>query len=62
MCRAPDGEKIPCHRVLYRDGSLCKGEAFGAPAIQRDMLEQEGVSFREDGRVDLGQCLWDGQL
>ena len=51
-------EGLPCHRVLYGDGSLCRGEIFGGEGCQRQLLEQEGVCFCPDGRVDLKQCLW----
>ena len=30
---------IPCHRVVFKDGSLCKGFVFGGPDEQRAMLE-----------------------
>lgn len=49
---------IPCHRVIFKDGSLCKSFAFGGPEEQREMLEQEGVSFLDDGRVNLDAHLW----
>lgn len=58
MARAPDG--IPCHRVVYRDGTLSPPDVFGAPGIQRMLLEGEGVTFLPDGRVDLSRCQWDG--
>lgn len=58
MFRAPAG--LPCHRVLYRDGTLCCDEAFGGKEIQRQLLEAEGVPFLPDGRVDLRRCLWPG--
>lgn len=57
MAKAPAG--LPCHRVLYRDGSLCCDEAFGGKEIQRQMLQKEGVPFLPDGRVDLRRCLWE---
>ena len=50
---------IPCHRVVFRDGSLCEGFAFGGPDVQRGLLEDEGVAFTPDGRVDLAACAWD---
>ena len=59
MFRAPAG--LPCHRVLYRDGTLCCDEAFGGKEIQRQLLEAEGVPFLPDGRVDLKRCLWSGR-
>ena len=43
MHHAPKG--IPCHRVVFQDGSLCKDDIFGGRAIQRGILEQEGVCF-----------------
>jgi methylated-DNA-protein-cysteine methyltransferase-like protein len=54
---APPG--LPCHRVLYRDGSLCCDQAFGGKEVQRGLLEKEGIPFLPDGRVDLKCCLWD---
>lgn len=56
MLRAPAG--LPCHRVIYRDGSLCCDQAFGGKEIQRQMLEKEGITFLPDGRVDLKRHLW----
>ena len=56
-----DGGDIPCHRVLFKDGSLCKGFAFGGPDVQREMLEAEGVTFLDDTHVDLEEHLWDGR-
>ena len=56
MARAPEG--LPCHRVVYRDGRLSPPDIFGGPGIQRCLLEQEGVPFLADGRVDLSRCLW----
>ena len=58
MFRAPAG--LPCHRVLYRDGTLCCDQAFGGKETQRQLLEAEGVPFLPDGRVDLKRCLWPG--
>lgn len=57
-----DTNNIPCHRVVFKDGSLCDGFAFGGPDVQRSMLEAEGVTFSDDMHVDLDACLWDGRL
>ncbi len=59
LYRAPPG--LPCHRVLYKDGSLCCEGAFGGKEVQRQMLEAEGVAFLPDGRADLEGRLWTGE-
>lgn len=44
----------PCHRVVNHAGRL-------APHFQeqRERLFEEGVGFREDGRVDMKKYQWD---
>lgn len=58
-CTAQAG--IPCHRVVFKDGSLAPGFAFGGPDEQRARLAAEGVTFLDDGRVDMRACQWDGR-
>ena len=48
----PDPKNIPCHRVVFADGSLAKNYAFGGEAAQRKKLKNEGVKFIKD-RVDI---------
>lgn len=55
---ATDGGSIPCHRIVFKDGSLCDGFAFGGPTVQRELLQAEGVVFVDDAHVDMGACLW----
>ncbi len=50
---------VPCHRVVFADGRLAPGFAFGGPGEQRRMLEAEGVGFLPDGRVDLKGYGWE---
>lgn len=57
-----NGGELPCHRVLFKDGSLCKGFAFGGPEVQRELLEAEGVTFIDDMHADLEAHLWDGRV
>ena len=54
----PEPGVVPCHRVVFADGSLCKGFAFGGPEVQRGLLEDEGVAFKDARRVDLAACRW----
>ena len=48
----PEPGVIPCHRVVFKDGSMAPGFAFGGPEIQMQLLEKEGVEF-VDGKVDM---------
>lgn len=50
--------EIPCHRVLFRDGSLTDGFAFGGRDIQRQLLENDGVAVSDDFKVDLKTYGW----
>ena len=48
---------VPCHRVVFADGSLSPAFAFGGNNVQREWLEREGVPF--DGeRVDIAACFF----
>ena len=55
----PQPKIIPCHRVVFKDGSLASGFAFGGPDAQRNLLEAEGIQFLDDGRVDMEHCSWE---
>ena len=54
----PEPGKIPCHRVVNRDGKTTPAFAFGGEDIQRKLLEDEGITFEADGTVDLDKYLW----
>lgn len=54
----PEPGKIPCHRVVNREGKTTPAFAFGGEDIQRQLLENEGIVFSPDGTVDLGEYLW----
>ena len=51
--------KIPCHRVVMKDGSLTHSFAFGGAEIQRQLLLAEGVEVDDDFRVDMTKYKWD---
>lgn len=52
-------EGVPCHRVVFADGRLASGFAFGGPEVQRQLLEAEGIGFLADGRADLARFQWE---
>jgi methylated-DNA-protein-cysteine methyltransferase related protein len=58
MRRTPEYLDIPCHRVVNRSGDMSPAYAFGGPGKQRALLENEGVLFKENGRIDMKKSLW----
>lgn len=48
---------LPWQRVVMADGSVAGG-VFSE--IRRAILEEEGVPFLTDGRVDISICRWEG--
>lgn len=49
---------MPCHRVVFQDGRICEGYAFGGPEVQRKLLEDEGIVFLDDIHIDMDKHLW----
>jgi methylated-DNA-protein-cysteine methyltransferase-like protein len=57
MNASPEG--VPAQRVINSKGELSGNWAFNTPGGMRKLLEDEGVIFSEDGRVDLKRYGWD---
>lgn len=57
----PDQSKIPCHRVVNRDGKVAKAFVFGGENEQIRLLQNEGVEVVE-GKVDLEKYRWELDL
>ncbi len=52
-------QDVPWQRVVGAGGTLPIGKRGpGMQRRQRHLLEQEGVVFRPDGRVDMARCQW----
>ena len=49
---------LPCHRVVNRFGALTGRRHFEGPHVMEERLRSEGVTFTEDGHVDLEKHLW----
>ena len=59
--RNPYYGSVPCHRVVFQNGSLTDGFAFGGKDVQKQLLEGERVPFTKDGCVNIKECRWDGK-
>lgn len=58
MRSAPRDLKLPCHRVVNKLGELAPDYAFGSKDMQRELLTSEGISFLENGRIDMKKHFW----
>lgn len=50
--------KIPCHRVLNKEGRVALNYAFDGWKEQKRRLIEEGVRFKDEMHVDLEKYLW----
>ncbi len=57
MNETPEG--VPAQRVINSKGELSGSWAFGQQGKMRRLLEDEGIVFSADGRVDLKRYGWD---
>lgn len=58
----PEPGKIPCHRVVTKNGEVSKAFTFGGENMQRILLAEEGIEFLADGRVDMKKYSWHGDV
>jgi len=52
-----DDRQVPWHRVVNAQGGISRRAKDGYEEYQRILLEIEGVTFDESGRIDLSQFL-----
>jgi len=54
---------IPWQRVVNAKGEVSLSPLrFGTDYLQRSLLEGEGISFNEAGKIDLRKYLWQSKL
>ena len=51
---SPGAEFLPCHRVVNKEGRTAPGWSR-----HRILLEEEGVTFKANGHVDMEKYLWE---
>lgn len=54
---APD-TSLPWHRVINSQGRISLPEGSTAMQVQKERLKTEGVAFRKNNSIDLGQYRW----
>jgi len=55
-----DNNMVPWHRVVNARGEISARAKAGCEDFQRILLEDEGVEFTLDGRIDLARFTWSG--
>lgn len=50
--------KIPCHRVVNKNGKVADSYAFEGWQEQKRKLVEEGVGFKDQKHVDLEKYVW----
>ena len=59
MAALPEDLDVPWHRVVNARGEVSRRSGSRmSERIQRMLLEEEGVEFRENGRIDLERFGW----
>jgi methylated-DNA-protein-cysteine methyltransferase-like protein len=60
MAALPADTDVPWWRVVNRNGEISIKGGPGLPALQRSLLEAEGVRFGRRGRIDFRTFGWEG--
>lgn len=55
----PEGLDLPWHRVINAKGEVSPRAEPGPEGYQRHLLEEEGIVFNANGRLDLERYGWD---
>lgn len=50
--------KVPCHRVVNREGKLATTFGMGGWQEQKRRLAEEGIKFKDEREIDLEKHLW----
>lgn len=60
LASLPDDLDVPWQRVVNAQGEISLKGSIGGAALQRELLEAEGVVFDAHGRIDLRRYGWAG--
>lgn len=60
LAALPAGYDVPWHRVINAQGKVSPRDHSESTALQRQLLEDEGIRFNAAGKVDFRQVRWKG--
>jgi len=59
----PEGTEVPWHRVINSLGKISYAATRNDhDSLQQRILEQEGIKFSSDGKIDLDKYRWSPRL
>lgn len=50
---------VPAHRVVNRNGLLTGKHHFDTPEAMKELLENEGIQFKDDQIISFEKYFWD---
>jgi methylated-DNA-protein-cysteine methyltransferase-like protein len=59
LAALPEGSDLPWQRVINARGEVSLRREPGRDGFQRHLLEEEGVLFGANGRIDLARFAWE---
>jgi len=59
MAALPPGSDVPWQRVINSQGKVSRRTDGEGNILQQDLLEQEGVKFNNQGKLDLNSYLYE---
>jgi methylated-DNA-protein-cysteine methyltransferase related protein len=60
LAALPQDYDVPWHRVINAQARISPRAHSESTALQRELLENEGIRFSSTGRVDFGIVRWGG--
>lgn len=59
----PEGTDVPWHRVINSQGKISFAESRNEhDSLQQKILEEEGILFTQNGKINLKKYLWSPNL
>ncbi|MEM7594547.1 MAG: MGMT family protein, partial [Cyanobacteria bacterium P01_A01_bin.83] len=59
LFRVPIADDIPWHRVINAKGEISySNQRRGGDYLQKILLEEEGIKFKSNGKIDLSKYHW----
>lgn len=63
LFRVQIADNLPWHRVINSKGEISYSlQRQGGDYLQKVLLEEEGIKFKDNGKIDLSKYLWQPKM